>query len=240
MKLTFLGTRGNIEPTTRRHRWHSSLLVSYHHRRLMIDCGSDWSGRLEEVGPHAIALTHVHPDHAGALAEGAPCPVWATAVSWESLEDAPVESRHTLDARVPAEVEGMTLEAFTVEHSLRAPAVGLRITAGASVLFYVPDVVFIHERGEALDGVGLYVGDGATLSGSLVRRRDDRLIGHTRVSTQLTWCGTHGVPRALITHCGAEIVTGDERSLGPEVRRLGRERGVEAAIAHDGMEVVLR
>ena len=214
--------------------------MSYHRRRLLVDCGTDWRGELDAIAPHAIALTHAHPDHAGALEDGAPCPVWATEESWESLEETPVEERETLRPRRPADIEGMTVEAFTVEHSLRAPAVGLRIQAGRPVLFYVPDVVFIHEREEALDGVRLYVGDGAALSGDLVRRSDDRLIGHTRISTQLTWCGKHGVPRALITHCGSEIVEGDERSLGADVRRLGAERGVEAAIAHDGLELVLR
>jgi hypothetical protein len=29
----------------------------------------------------------------------------------------------------------------------------------------------------------------------------------------LTWCEKEGVPRAIITHCGSEIVTGDERKL---------------------------
>ncbi|NIP83288.1 MAG: MBL fold metallo-hydrolase, partial [Gemmatimonadetes bacterium] len=60
------------------------------------------------------------------------------------------------------------------------------------------------------------------------------------VRTQLTWCAKEGVPRAIITHCGAEIVEGDERTLGAEVRAMAEERGVEAEIAHDGLEVVLR
>ncbi|MFO8149429.1 MAG: hypothetical protein R6T93_03975 [Trueperaceae bacterium] len=84
------------------------------------------------------------------------------------------------------------------------------------------------------------MGDGATIESSLVRRVGGHLVGHTPIRTQLGWCGEHGVPRAIFTHCGTEIVTGDERRLGPKVRRLGAERGVEAGIAHDGMEVVLR
>jgi len=41
MKLTFLGTRGEIEARTRRHRMHTSLLVSYRTADVMIDCGLD-------------------------------------------------------------------------------------------------------------------------------------------------------------------------------------------------------
>src|SRR5438093_1098342 len=44
MKLTFLGTRGEIEKRTRRHRMHTSLMVSYRAADVMIDCGLDWLG----------------------------------------------------------------------------------------------------------------------------------------------------------------------------------------------------
>jgi ribonuclease BN (tRNA processing enzyme) len=67
MKLTFLGTRGEIEARTRRHRMHSSLLVSYRSTRVMIDCGLDWLGKFERLRPRAIVLTHAHPDHAWGL-----------------------------------------------------------------------------------------------------------------------------------------------------------------------------
>jgi hypothetical protein len=48
------------------------------------------------------------------------------------------------------------------------------------------------------------------------------------------------VPRAIFAHCGSRIVAGDERVLDPEIRHIAEERGIEAEIAHDGMEVVLR
>jgi len=66
MKLTFLGTRGEIESRTRRHRMHSSLLVSYCGAKVMIDCGLDWLGKFEQLNADAIVLTHAHPDHAWA------------------------------------------------------------------------------------------------------------------------------------------------------------------------------
>jgi glyoxylase-like metal-dependent hydrolase (beta-lactamase superfamily II) len=78
VKLTFLGTRDEIDARTRRHRMHTSLLVSYRGANVMIDCGLDWLGKLKRVGPCAIVLTHAHPDHAWGLKQGAPCPVYAT------------------------------------------------------------------------------------------------------------------------------------------------------------------
>jgi len=75
LRLRFLGTRGEIEVRTHRHRRHSSLLVGYRRSEVMIDCGLDWRDGLAGVRPDAIVLTHAHPDHAAGLRDGAPCPV---------------------------------------------------------------------------------------------------------------------------------------------------------------------
>jgi phosphoribosyl 1,2-cyclic phosphodiesterase len=188
----------------------------------------------------AIIVTHAHPDHAWGLKEGAPCPVYATSASWAEMDDYAIQERRVLEPREPAAIEGITFEAFPVEHSTRAPAVGYRVTAGKVAISYVPDVVWIRDRAAALSGARLYIGDGATVTRSMVRKIEGSLIGHTPLRTQLTWCQKEGVPRAIFTHCGAEIVEGDERTLGAEIRHMADERGVEAEIAHDGMALVLR
>jgi len=90
MKLTFLGTRCEIEARTRRHRMHSSLLVSYRSTRVMIDCGLDWLGKFKRLRPSAIVLTHAHPDHAWGLKNGAPCPVYAPEKIWQTLNPDPL------------------------------------------------------------------------------------------------------------------------------------------------------
>src|SRR6266487_3002834 len=239
MKLTFLGTRGEIEARTRRHRMHSSLLVSYRGCNVMIDCGVDWLGKFERLRPRAIVLSRTHPDHAWGLRNGAPCPVYAPQQTWQSLQHYPIEDRRLIKDRTPTKVCGITFEAFPVEHSILSPAVGYRVRAGRARIFYAPDLIFIHERKAALDGVQLYIGDGATVMRSFVRRRGKALIGHSPVRTQLTWCQKEGVRRAIITHCGSEIVTGDERKILASLCAIAAERGVDVRIAYDGMKLTL-
>jgi hypothetical protein len=87
--------------------------------------------------------------------------------------------------------------------------------------------------------VQIYIGDGATLTRLFVRKRGKHLIGHASVRTQLTWCKKEGVPRAIITHGGSEIVTGDEDKLTAKLRAAVTESGIETCIAHDGMKITL-
>lgn len=239
MRLVFLGTRANIDTRSRRHRRHSALLVAHDEARVMIDCGADWLGRIADVEPEAIVLTHAHPDHAFGLADGAPCPVWATDETWKALGDYPIAERRRLRPRRHARIGTLGVTAFPVVHSVLAPGVGLRLAGGNAAFFYVPDVVAIRDRAAALGGIDLYVGDGSTLTRPMVRRRGTALFGHTTIRAQLGWCHDEGVRRALFTHCGSQIVNGDERKLGPKLRAMGRERGVDARFAHDGLEVEL-
>jgi len=239
MNLTFLGTRGEIDARTRRHRMHTSLLVSYRSANVMIDCGLDWLGKLKRVSPSAIVLTHAHPDHAWGLKRGAPCPVYAPEKTWQELSHYPIKDRHVIKERTPTKIHRITFEAFPVEHSILSPAVGLRVSAGRACIFYAPDLIFIHDRSAALKEVQIYIGDGATVTRSFIRRRGKALIGHAPVRTQLTWCQKESVPRAIVTHCGSEIVTGEKRKIFASLRAIGCERGVEVRIAYDGMKLTL-
>jgi phosphoribosyl 1,2-cyclic phosphodiesterase len=237
MNLTFLGTRGEIDTRTRRHRMHTSLLVSYRSANVMIDCGLDWLGKLKRVTPQAIVLTHAHPDHAWGLKRGAPCPVYAPEKTWQELRHYPIKDRHVIKERAPMKIRGITFEAFPVEHSILSPAVGYRVSAGRANIFYAPDLIFIHERSAALKGVQIYIGDGATVTQSFIRKRGKALIGHSPVRTQLAWCRKEGVPRAIITHCGSEIVSVAEHEISAKIRAMGVERYVDARIAYDGMKL---
>lgn len=237
MKLTFLGTRGNIDARSERHQRHSALLVSYGGKTVMVDAGKDWEDQLDEISPDAIVVTHAHPDHVDGMRDGAPCPVFAPAIAWITMKRFGIQERREVKPRIPFEIDGITFEAFPVEHSAVAPAVGYRIQTDDTVVFYVPDVVSIRDRAEALAGIRAYIGDAATVTRSLVRERNGKLIGHAPVRSQLSWCEEEGVDRALFTHCGSPIVGDDEESAVATVHRLGEERGISASIAHDGMEL---
>jgi len=115
----------------------------------------------------------------GGLRDGFAGAVYATAQTWERIRRYPIEDKRTVIPGTHFRIGRITFLAFTLEHSLIAPAVGYRITSGSTSIFYAPHLVSIPRRGQALTGIALYIGDGASISRSLIRRRGKALIGHS-------------------------------------------------------------
>jgi phosphoribosyl 1,2-cyclic phosphodiesterase len=129
----------------------------------MIDCGADWLGRLHTISPTSIVLTHAHLDHAGGLIHGAPCSVYATSETQRFLNRCPIHDRREMPLARTVTIDGIRFKACRVEHSIRAPAVGYRVSAKGASFFYLPDVARLPNATTALHRIGTYIGDGATL-----------------------------------------------------------------------------
>ncbi len=238
MKITFLGTRGEIKPKTKYHRMHTSTLFQVDKERVMVDCGTSWLGNINKARPDHIVLTHAHPDHAEGLKRGAPCPVWATKKTWSLIDKYPIpkSQRRLIVPRKKRRIGGIQFEAFDVLHSLLCPAVGYRITKGKNRLFYAPDVAWIEKIEEAFKSIQIYIGDGATITRPMIRKAKgtNQIFGHATVRQQLTWCQKQGVPEMIVTHCGSDIVSHRSKAE-KQITKIAGERDVDVMIAYDGM-----
>jgi ribonuclease BN (tRNA processing enzyme) len=242
MRLRFYGTKGYVEEESPAHRGHSAWTLEVDGFRLLCDFGQNRKGMLSSIRPDAIFLSHAHPDHAWGLEEGASVPVYASAVTHELTKEMPLDRRVILEPRRPVEVGPLSLTAFPVAHSVRCPCVAARIETPEGTVVYSGDVVAFEEPESALPGAVLYVGDGSTLKGSLVRRHASGvLMGHTTVRAQLGWLGKFAVPQAIFSHFGKGPIELGEGALREALEALAAEKAPACSVtaAHDGLEMEL-
>jgi ribonuclease BN (tRNA processing enzyme) len=233
MKLTFLGSRGNHPSSSPEHQRHSALLVEASGQRLMLDCGSDWDSDVLTFQPDAIILTHAHDDHAGGIGPELECPIFATAATWASIDRPGVSKKRIFTCGHNQTFGPLTLRPSAIGHSLRAPAVALRIGSAAGSVLYAPDIASMPSL-DILAGCRLYIGDGSAWDDSLLRQESNQFCGHAPIPQQLEWCQEAQVGQAIFTHCGAQIVA-EPSGYQSRLATFADSAGLWACFAHDGM-----
>ncbi len=240
MKVRFYGTKGYVEESSKAHAGHSAFVLEHEGFRLLCDFGQNRKGMLARIRPDAVFVSHAHPDHGWGLWEGCEVPVYASAITHQLLEELPILDRVTLEPETPVDIGPFRLTAFPVVHSVRCPCVAVRIVGHGLTLVYSADIVAFENPEAALAGADLYVGDGSTLRGSLVRRHPSgALIGHTTVRAQLGWLSRFGVLRAIFSHFGKGPIEMGETALADALEELASEKppGCAVTVAHDGLEL---
>jgi ribonuclease BN (tRNA processing enzyme) len=237
VRLHFYGTKGYVEESSSTHAGHSAFVVAHGGFRLLCDFGQNRKGMLRKIRPDAIFVSHAHPDHCRGLEEGTEVPVMASSETHEIAADLPLGNRVVLEPRRTLRIGPFSLTTHPVVHSVRCPCVAARIESPGFRLVYSGDIVAFQDPEEALPGADLYVGDGSTLKGSLVRRHPSgTLIGHTTVRAQLGWLGRFGVPRAVFSHFGKGPIEMGDEALREALVELAAEKAPECRVrmARDG------
>jgi len=239
MIIEFKGTRGGIEEFSKKHKYHSSLLIKENQFKLLIDYGEEHKDELKKIRPNWILITHAHPDHAFGLKEQEiNVPVYLTKFSYDYIKNFPVKNFNVINVNKEFNLGLFKVRAYDVLHSLRCPAVCYKIRSKEKVIVYAPDLIDINDKKDALKNVDLYIGDGASLFRSIVRRRGSKLFGHCSIKTQVNWCKKFGIKQMIITHCGKEIVEMQEDKLKNKLKEYS-EGKLEIIVAYDGMRVIL-
>jgi phosphoribosyl 1,2-cyclic phosphodiesterase len=238
VKLTFFGSRGYVEESSLSHTGHSAFVIESAGFRLLCDFGENRRGLLARIRPDAIVVSHAHPDHAWGLAEGTSVPVYAARITHDIVRELPIAKRVVIAPGRRRKVGPFSITLFPVVHSVRCPCTAIRVEAEGKALLYSGDVVSFPEPERAFEGAAAYVGDGSTLTGSLVRRhKSGVLIGHTTVRAQLGWLGRYAVPRAIFAHFGKGPIEMGDEALRSRIAELASEKapGCDVHIATDGV-----
>lgn len=188
MRLTFLGTRGEIEENSKSHRNHSAVRLETHGKTILLDFGGTWKGKLKFAGPpDYIWLSHAHPDHAlGLKDERIEIPVFMTKETSDRLSE---DKFPFLDRRIVKgnfKFDSIQAQEVPVKHSTLAPTSGLIIHTDKGKVAYFPDVLDIPDK-SVLKGLSIYIGDGSSLTRNIVRTINGKKVGHASIATQMAW-----------------------------------------------------
>ncbi|HEY7370250.1 MAG TPA: MBL fold metallo-hydrolase [Thermoanaerobaculia bacterium] len=242
MRLRFFGTRGYVEESSPTHRHHSAFTVEAEGFRLLCDFGESHKGTLPAIAPDAIWISHAHPDHSWGLEEGSQVPVYASAITHEITARMPLSRRVAVAPGVGQQVGPFRLTGYPVAHSVRCPAMAVRLESSGATLVYSGDIVAFEDPAAVLSEADLYVGDGSTLKGSLVRRHaSGALLGHTTVRAQLSWLAKARVPRAVFSHFGKGPIEMGDEAVRDALVALAKEKAPECRVeaAADGWETAV-
>lgn len=223
-RLTFLGTRAEIEEKTENHYYHSSLLLqtsTSYPFRLLIDYGRIHAYDLSILKPDAIIITHAHSDHYIWTLEEVETvvPVYLTKETLTYGKYKPVHS-NVFTPYQDFSLGPFQILPYRVLHSINCPAVGFKIKLPEEiVIIYNPDLVDIISADHILAGVDLYIGDGSTINKNLIRKDGEMLLGHTTVPSQIEWCKEYGIDNIIFTHIGSDTMQRENNfnELFPEV-----------------------
>lgn len=228
-KLIFLGTRGEIEESSKKHKYHSSLLIEYKKFKLLVDYGILQRYKLEKIKPNAILITHAHPDHYIWTKENVETkiPVYLTKKTFDYGKFKP-ENYKIIKPNKKIKLGPFTIIPHNTVHSIKCPGVSFEILAARKKIIYTGDVVDIKNKNKVLKGADFYIGDGSCIRANLVRRKNNKIFGHARIITQMNWCEKAGIKNIIFTHFGKESIRKEKKF---------RKEHPEIIFAYDGMEM---
>jgi ribonuclease BN (tRNA processing enzyme) len=227
MRLTILGTRGNIERSAPGYSKHSGILVD---DRILLDAGERDYLRLR---PQFVFITHLHPDHAAIRADDVPkgTSIYAPECA-RTLPMIQVISK-------PAHVNGYNVIPVPTVHSQRVKSVGYVVERNGKRFLYSSDLVEIQPRfHHLLQDLDLVITDGSFIRPHGLIRKEVRTglaIGHNGIPDLVRFFRRY-TRLIVITHFGTWFF----KDIAQARRKIESLRnGIHVLAAHDGMQLVI-
>jgi len=205
MSLKVLGTRGEIEETSKKHKKHSGILID----DVLFDLGEPI---YLDLHPKAIFLSHLHPDHyfpekykkeKNPLREHSKIPIYSIekprgAENWIKLEKGK-----------EYKVNDLIVIPIPTVHSKKVKTTGFLIKTKGKRILYTSDLLWIkkkwHDKIKDLDVV---ITDGSSFDRDLIRRDKEtgQPYGHASVKKLVKFFKDKGAKNIIITHYGKWLV----------------------------------
>ena len=234
MKITVLGTRGEIPESLPYHAKHSGILID---DQLLIDCGEK---SFLNYHPLWIILTHLHPDHAYFVRRGKEESPPADLVIYAPEKPSnPQNSLNILDA--PIQLGPYSITPLPTYHSLNVKSQAYLIKTEKTSLLYTGDLVWIDKKYlTCLDKVDLIITEATYLKkGGMVKKdpQSGKLYGHNGIPNLISLLKPFA-KQFLFTHFGTWFYE-DSRAARQKLLDFGKENDLKILIGYDGLQINL-
>ena len=234
MKISILGTRGEISESLPYHSKHSGILID---DDLLIDLGEK---SFLKYHPKWILITHFHPDHAYFMRHGKE-EIPSTNASIFAPEAPPlVQPIVTLiDKRM--EVGPYSITPIPTHHSKHVKSQGYVIKKGDHSFLYTGDLVWINKKYHASIGqVDLVITEASFIrKGGMIKKDHEtgQIFGHNGVPNLISLLKPFS-KNILFVHFGSWFYE-DTKKARKTLFKLGKEHNLHVIVGYDGLIVKL-
>jgi len=212
MKLTFLGTRGEVEKSSKFHKNNSAIRLETHDKVILLDFGASWQGKLKFINPDYIWISQPYPEHAlGLKGEETDIPVFMSKETSDKLPESqfPLKNRQI--------VEGNFKFGSIVANQISTS--GLVIETDEGKVGYFPSILDSPDK-SLLKELSIYIGDGSSLTKDIVKNVKGKRVGHKSMVAQLKQIPTRKI---IFTHLGEETIKMKHEELIQKMSELNKE-----------------
>ncbi len=226
MNLKLLGTRGKIPQSAPQHKNYSGILID---DKILIDVGEADYLKYE---PEVIVFTHFHPDHAFFVLKEEQFEPGISLYGPEKQKLTPNLKVITKKFRIGE----YTFRPIPVVHALHLKSLGYIIAKGEKKILVTGDVAWIEKTHlDDLPKVDLVITEASFIQkGGVIRRKDDRIFGHTGIPDLIRLLGPH-TSRIAFVHYGSWFFN-DIKESRKRLKSFETE-DLEVIPAYDGMEI---
>lgn len=234
MKITILGTRGEIKESLSKHEKHSGILID---DQLLLDFGEK---EFLETKPKWILLTHLHPDHAYFVRwKHEEMPPTQTPIYAPEAPEHPLIHEAVQILEKPIQLKSYTITPIPTHHSKRVKSQAYWIQKGNHSLLYTGDLVWIDKKHlENLRDLDLIITDGSFLrKGGMVRKDKETqaLYGHNGIPNLIDLFKQH-TSTLLFVHFGSWFYK-DPLGAQQKMEELGKEKNLKIILGYDGAQL---